>query len=135
MIPPEDRPIGLILDASAVVVFASGTPRAIHVGEPLTEVEDNGEVLGIPLLCLAEASQQTSSERLDILVASESVRVLGGEPDSFRALGAMREVVGDYPTALAALYAVDLDVLVLTADPDRYRLVKEGGIVNPIPEG
>ena len=132
MSEPPDRPVGLILDTTAILAFTD--PKlAIHVGEPLTEAEDNGELLGLPLPCLVEAARTTTSGLLDLLVGSDSVVVLAEDPASWRALASMWELVGRPGAATAALFGLDLDVLVLTREPGRYRSVRDGELAIAIP--
>lgn len=132
MTDPHGLPVGMVLDVSAILAFTD-KDLSIHVGEPLTEAEANGEVLALPLPCLAEASRRTSSRLLDLLVASDTTVVLPGDPDSWRALAAMRDIVGDDDSALAALLAVDHDATVLTRHPDRYAPVRDGELAIAIP--
>lgn len=49
------RPIHLVLDTSAVVAYANGSE---HVGEPLTQVAENGAAFTAPLTALAAAAAQ-----------------------------------------------------------------------------
>lgn len=133
MTAPGDRPVGLILDATAIMAFTD--PKlAIHVGEPLIEAEDNGEVLGLPLPCLVDAARSTTSSLVDLLVRSGSVVVLAEDPQSWRALTSMWDLVGRYEAATAALFSVDLDVPVLTREPGRYRNVGDGERTIAIPD-
>jgi len=129
----EGRKVGLVLDATAILAFTDPA-LAVHVGEPLTEVEDNGEVLALPLPCLVEAARSSDSPLLDLLVRNDSVVVLDGHPGTWRALAAMQDLVGTYSAAAAALLGVDLDVLVLTREPGRYAAVRKGELALPIEE-
>jgi hypothetical protein len=55
----------LVLDTSAKVAFAAGS---IHVGEPISEVRDEGGRVVVPVVCLAEAARQVGDEMLHVLV-------------------------------------------------------------------
>jgi hypothetical protein len=57
----SDQPIQVLLDASAIVAFTRGS---IHAGE----VDDEQAGVGLPLLCLVEATRAVAdTDRLDLL--------------------------------------------------------------------
>jgi hypothetical protein len=58
----SDRPVRILLDASAIVAF---TRESIDVGEVIAEVDDEYASVGLPMLCLVEASRAVAdSDRL-----------------------------------------------------------------------
>lgn len=132
MSDPEHRPVGLILDSTAILAYTI-TELSIHVGEPLTEAENNGELLALPLPCLVEAARSTDSALLDVLVGSDSVIVLAEDPLSWRTLAVTCDLAGRYDAATAALFGLDFGVPVMTREPGRYARFREGELAIPIP--
>jgi hypothetical protein len=57
----------LVLDTSAIVAFAEGS---IHVGEPISEVRDEGGLVVVPVVCLVEAARKVGDEMLHVLVGN-----------------------------------------------------------------
>lgn len=120
-----DRPIRIVLDASAIVAFSRGS---IHAGEVIAEVDDEHAAVGLPVLCLVEATRGTADPtRLDLLVNHRAGVVLGDEPGDWRALAATYDIVGRLDAAAAALAAIDLGCAVLTAQPGLYGGLAGGG--------
>lgn len=96
----------------------------------VAEIADEGGAAGIPMLCLVEAFPSvTDTDRLDMLVKHPAVTVLTDEPGEWQALAAAKEITGRVDAASAALWAVDLDVDVLTAQPGLYAGLADGGHV------
>src|SRR4051794_33304744 len=63
----SDRPVRILLDASAIVAFCRGT--SVDVGEVNDEVNDEGAAAGLPLLCLVEGRRAIAdTDLLDVLV-------------------------------------------------------------------
>ncbi|GIH09782.1 hypothetical protein Rhe02_78490 [Rhizocola hellebori] len=60
--------VRLILDTSALVAYAAADTRAIDLGELLLTVQENGDLTGIPAMCLIEAYQQVSQPHRDHLL-------------------------------------------------------------------
>jgi hypothetical protein len=54
----------LVLDTSAIVAYAEGS---IHVGEPISEVRDEGGLVVVPVVCLVEAARKVGDEMLKAL--------------------------------------------------------------------
>ena len=112
-----DRPIQLILDASAIVAFVR---ESIDVGEVIAEVDAEEAAVGLPVLCLAQARTSGDDvDRLNLLAGHDAATVLP-DPDDWQALAATVELVGRWDAAVAALLALDLDVAVLTGTPGLY---------------
>ena len=62
----------LYLDTSAILAYTRGS---IHVGEPMAEVDTDGGVVGLPALCLAEASWMVDDpDRLALLSDHRATR-------------------------------------------------------------
>lgn len=126
-----DPAVRVILDASAIIAF---TRENIHVGEVIAEVADEeGAAVGLPVLCLAEATRAVvDPDRLDLLVHHPVTVVLTPDPDGWRALAATYETVGRLDAASAVLDAIDLDCDVLTGQPGLYGGLAGGGPIIPI---
>ena len=126
----SDRPVRILLDASAIIAF---TWESIDVGEIIAEVDDENTAVGLPMLCLVEASRAIADkDRLTLLVHHRVGVVLGDDPGDWRALAAMYDIVGRLDAASAAVAAVDGDVSILTAQPGLYGGLANGGPVIPI---
>jgi hypothetical protein len=127
----EDRsPVLLVLDTSAILAYTRGS---VHVGEPLSEVRDEGGVVALPVLCLAAARWMVEDgDRLNLLVGHPGTEVMA-VPEDWLAMARMGDTVADQDAASAAYSAIDLDCDVLTARPGLYRGLPGGGPVIGIP--
>jgi len=54
--------VRLILDTSALCAYVAADMRSIEVGELIASVEENGDVSGIPVLCLLAAFKQVKAD-------------------------------------------------------------------------
>ncbi|MEU3452203.1 hypothetical protein ABZ671_00970 [Micromonospora sp. NPDC006766] len=125
----DDEPaVKVVLDTSAVLAFTRGS---VAVGEIIAEVADEpGCVVGLPVLCLAEAKRVTADpDRLDLLVNHPITVVIAPDPGSWRALAVTCDTVGRFDAASAVLAAIDLGVDVLTGQPGLYAGLAGGGPV------
>jgi hypothetical protein len=123
-----DRPINVLLDASAVVAFTDRD--SIAVGEVIAEVDDAGCAFGIPVGCLAVARGQVHDKALlDLLVNHRACRLVDSDPDDWEQLADAFGLVGSLDTAAAAVLATRFDVHILTREPRRYRRLVGGGPV------
>ena len=105
----------------------------IHVGEVIAEVDDEQAAVGLPLLCLVEATRAVAdTTRLDLLVNHAATMILIDDATHWQALVATYEIVGRLDAASAALAAVDLDVALLTGQPGLYGGMADGGPVIPV---
>lgn len=103
------------------------------MGEVIAEVDDENAAVGLPMLCLVEASRAVADkDRLTPLVHHRASVVLGNDPGDRRALAAMYDIVGRLDAASAAVTAVDLDVSILTGQSGLYGGLAGGGPVIPI---
>jgi len=53
--------IRLVLDTSALLAYLAGDTRSLEVGELLASVEENGDLTGIPVVCLVAAYRQVAA--------------------------------------------------------------------------
>ena len=126
----NERPVLIVLDTSAILAYTRGS---IHVGEPMAEVDTDGGVVGLPALCLAEASWMVDDpDRLALLNDHHATRVVTTEAN-WAGIGENLNVTGRLDSASAVLAAVRADCDVLTAQPGLYGGMAGGGPVIPIP--
>jgi hypothetical protein len=90
--------IGLVFDTSAVVAYASGS---VHVGEPITQVVENGRSFGITALSLAAAAQSIDPAWLHMLVKHEAYACLPVEDRHWPAPAATYGLLGHWEVAAA----------------------------------
>jgi hypothetical protein len=87
------RPVHLVFDTSAIVAFAAA--GSIAVGELIAEIDHEHGAVGLPTLCLAEASRNTAdNDRLTLLTNHHATVLLGVNAGDWRAIGAAVDVVG-----------------------------------------
>jgi len=75
------KPLHLILDTSAVLAYASGSE---HVGEPISQVLENGAAFTVPLTVLATAAAAVGDNWVELLTshpAFEPHPIQGWTPD------------------------------------------------------
>jgi hypothetical protein len=126
----SDRPVKVILDASAIVAFTRGS---VDVGEVIAEVNDEYTAAGLPILCLVEATRAVADgDHLELLVNHPATAVLTPKPEDWQALAAIYDTVGRLDAASAVLAAIDLDCQVLTGQPGLYGGLAGGGPVIPL---
>jgi hypothetical protein len=120
----EDRPVRLVLDASAILLFVR---QRFDIGETLAEVSDNDAVAALPLACLVEAAQHAvDADRLNLIAEHPATVIVGADPADWQTLGELYKLTGGYPEASAALTAMDYGCWVLTARTSPYRHVAGG---------
>jgi hypothetical protein len=121
------RPIKLVLDTSAILAFTRGS---IHVGEPISEVANEGGLSALPTLCLAAAKWMVDDrDRMQVLADHPDTVVVPASPDFF-ALGIVETWVGNLDASAAVLTAIDQEAFIMTARPGLYRgLIDDGPIV------
>ena len=112
--------VRLVLDTSAVVAFADH--RAIHVGELVTELEDDDAAgFAVPVICLVEAAGLgVADEMLDVLVHRDTCQVIPVRQRDRQALARERRLLGRLDLAAAMLAATDAGAYILTAEPESY---------------
>jgi hypothetical protein len=123
----SDRPVKVVLDSSAIVAFTRGS---IDLGEVIAEVHDEDAAVGLPVLCLVEASSAVSDgNRLELLVNHPATGVLAPDPGDWQALAATYDTVGRLDAASAVLAAIGLGCQVLSGRPGLYAGLVGGGPV------
>jgi hypothetical protein len=121
----SNRPIRIILDTSAIIMFCRSI---IHVGEVIAEINDEQAAVCVPMLCLVEASGAAFDvDRLELLVNNTASLILAPDPGDWRALAALRGTVGRLDAASAVLAAIDAGCQVLTSQPGLYAGLAGGG--------
>lgn len=121
----------LILDTSAIVAYTRQDTHTIGVSETLHEVADNGDRFGLPVLCLAEATNQADgaqSALLDVLAAHPAAEVIADDLD-WRDLGFSAHLYDSYSRAVAYLTAMGCGAYLLTAEPGVYGGPDTDGII------
>jgi hypothetical protein len=114
----SDRPIRIVLDASAIRAFLH---TSVDVGEIIAEVDDEQGSVGLPVLCLIEATKAVADDgRLNHLIEHEVATLLDVNASDWRALAAVHEDVDRLDAASAALATIDFRCFVLTDQPDVY---------------
>lgn len=112
--------IQLILDTSAVVVYARGS---VDVGETISEAGDNGHLFAVHVWTLAEASVLLKPDELtmlDMLLAHPAgAAPLAGVIGWERLARAARKY-GSVSRGLVGLAATRHAAYVITADPEAY---------------
>ncbi len=111
------RPVRLVLDTSAILAFAG---ESLHVGETISQVDENGAAFGLPVACLATA-HKADERMLQLLTSRHTCELLTVDVDEWRQWAAMCDVLGRLDAAAALLAASNFDCDVLTAEPDLYR--------------
>jgi len=117
-----DRPIRVVLDTSAVLRFVRSGASSIGVGETIAEIRDEDAAFGVPLLCLAEAWRVAGEEHPDLfeVLARDRALVALPEPADWRAVAEAIDIAGRADAAVAALWAIDSDVGLLSTTPALY---------------
>ncbi|MDR7280972.1 hypothetical protein [Catenuloplanes atrovinosus] len=127
----DDRPIRVVLDATAVSAYCKGS---IDVGEILGEVSDEAAVVALPVLCVVEAWPAVADiHLLDVLLTHRHTRVLGLEPTEWERLSAAYDATDRLDVA-STVVASDGNggAAILTAAPDLYASFSDNGTVIPI---
>lgn len=113
------RPVRLVLDTSAILAFAG---ESIHVGETISQVDENGAAFGLPIACLASA-HKAETRMPHLLTSHGACELLTVDVGEWRQWVAMSDVVGRLDAAAALLAASAFDCDVLTSEPDTYRVL------------
>ena len=112
-----ERPFVAILDSSAIVDF---TTDSIALGELLFEAGDDGGVVGLPALCMAQAVPRCKDrDLLDLLSVHRTSGLIQPSAD-WRATAALHDFVGHFDLTSAMLDAIDYDNFVITRNPTAY---------------
>jgi hypothetical protein len=108
----SDPPVHLVLDASAVRAYPN-----IHVGEPLTQVAENGGMFVTPLPCLVKA-RTGDLDAIALLLRHPALRDVFFPYHHWRELAAMTDVLGRFHAATALLVATVYRCHILTSRSD-----------------
>jgi hypothetical protein len=111
------KAVHLVLDTSAVIAYANGSE---HVGEPLTQVAENGAFFAVPLTVLASAAAQIDRAWVELLTKHPAFEPVEVSWSRWPALAAALGLVGRVDAAEALLLALDFNCDVLTAAPNLY---------------
>lgn len=109
-----------VLDASAMLSYAR--PH-VHVGELISEITDEGAVVGVPAVALLDAYTRLGGDlvgraRLEYLAAMPGVRVLSlGKSEAARVSTTVPLVSGDLSRAHAVRMALDHGAYYVTTEP------------------
>lgn len=115
--------VRLVLDTTALLAYVSGDTRAVEVGELIAVVAEDGDVTGIPALCLIAVHRQVDAEqraKLRELTGDDGPTVI--LPMSAADIGPVAELAEHLPFELAqAASAADQhDSLLATYDRSAY---------------
>jgi hypothetical protein len=116
----------LVLDTSALVAYASGS---IDVGEPITEVANEGGRVVIPVVCLIEAAQSADEAMLNMLVGHSGCDVVPLTVDAWPAVAAGYRVLGRLDLSVALYLATTRNGFLLTHEPDAYGAPGEDTVI------
>jgi hypothetical protein len=111
------KPLHLILDTSAVLAYASGSE---HVGEPISQVLENGAAFTVPLTVLATAAAAVGDNWVELLTSHPAFEPIQTGWARWPAVAEMIRLVGRLDAAEALLAAVDFHCDVLTAEASLY---------------
>lgn len=114
--------VRLVLDATALIVYAHGGIRGVGVGETIREVLTEGQAVGSPVLCLAEACAHLDHGQVDALALLVDNPLFAALPlgGNWRALAASSVDHGGLGRGAAFLAMIEADGWLLTAEPERY---------------
>jgi hypothetical protein len=123
-----NRPVHLVFDTSAIAAYAT----TVDVGEMIGEVNANGAAFALPVSCLVEAAQILPDDAVTWLASHEAAVVVGDNPDGWRALVAMRHLLGGLDVAAALDAAERYDCDIYTTAPERYTKLGDEPPVLPL---
>jgi hypothetical protein len=119
----DDRPIRLILDASAICAYGAHET----VGEMISDVEDEDGRFAVPSTSLAEAVARGADPGLIALLRRHSGCVVVTSTADWQSLGRFMDVTRPGPTTLhdvadsdLTMLAVRTEAYILTDQPGRY---------------
>lgn len=104
------RPIRLILDATAVHAFPH-----LDIGEPITQVQENGAAFTVPLAAIV-AAKHPDPRLLRYLLAHPAHQEADISFDAWPALVEMATLLGTFDAACCLWLSTVYDCLILTGD-------------------
>jgi hypothetical protein len=127
--------VAAILDGSALLAY---TQALLSVGELIAEISDEGQRVGIPAVCLAQARaavpDDLSAAHLRLLTTASTVVVLPlttdetGRPDPVWRVGEFaRAAGGDLGIGHAVRAALEHEAYYATMEPKRAASILPGG--------
>jgi hypothetical protein len=122
----SDRPLRIILDTSAVIAY---TEQSVDVGEVMSEIEDEVGGVGLPIMCLIEASHAVRDrDRLQVLVNHPAAVLLTTRSRDWQALAALYNGgIARIDAVQAAHAAISFDVALMTGVPGWYASMDAAG--------
>jgi hypothetical protein len=105
------RPVRLILDATAIRAYPH-----LDVGEPITQVEENGGAFTIALAAVV-AARDTDQRMVWLLLGHPAHRPVDIPYSEWPALSAMTDTLGSFDLACCLWLSLAHDCDVLTSDP------------------
>jgi hypothetical protein len=115
--------VSLVLDTSAVLAYGRDAPE---VGARISDAADQGRLVLVPALCLAEAYRRTDNEGwhlLDVLASLPNVTVPGISHGDCQHLGGFARTLGSKHLAHVVLEASTYPIVpILTSE--RARITK-----------
>lgn len=116
--------VRLVLDTTALLAYVAGDTRAVELGELIANVEEDGDITGIPALCLIAAYRQVDAAQraklLELTGDDDGPTVI--LPVLAADVGSVAELAGrlPYDLAQAASTASRHDALLGTYDRAAY---------------
>lgn len=110
-----DPGIKVVLDTTAILAYPS-----VDVGELIAEIADEGNLVAVPVVCLAQATLQGKPDRLRLLTAHPHCEILPLLAADTGHLAAWWRLLGRVDCATAMVAARANRAYVVTADPDAY---------------
>lgn len=121
MTQPDELPVRLILDRSALLAYLAGS---MHVAEPIHEVTDDGVRFGVPSVVAAETltavTDPTEREALHRLFTRPACAMLPTWGEDWLELSYWRTFTGRTDLAVSVMAAFEHDASVLTCDGAAY---------------
>lgn len=120
MSEPDNTPVSLVLDRTALLAFAAGS---MHAAEPVGQVNENGTRYGVPVPALVEARAVVpGAERtaLDWLITQPGCIVLTTWGDDWEELSYWHGLTGRYDAAAALVAAFEHRCYILSSDTKAY---------------
>lgn len=111
-----DPGIKVVLDTTAVLAYPGD-----DVGELIAEITDEGNLFGLPVVCLAAArAQSRDPERVRLLAHHPHCEVLPLPAADWERLARLMRLLGRVDCASARVAARVHRAYLVTADPDAY---------------
>ncbi|GAA0919282.1 hypothetical protein [Virgisporangium aurantiacum] len=116
----------LVLDTSAIIAYATGS---VDVGEPISEVNDAGGVVVVPVVCLVEAAREVDDGMLHVLAEHPASDLEPLADDGWPMAAATTRMLGRLDLAVALIAAASGGGFVLTGEPEAYGTLGEDVVI------